>query len=67
MSEFRQVGQEIWLCEPVQCEFPPLIHFLLRENPTLFLALLHEDGDGGLVIEPLPPSTEALVSKNRLS
>jgi hypothetical protein len=67
MPEFRQVGQEKWLCETVQCEFPPLIHLVLREDDVLFLAILHEDGDGDLVIEPLlsfelSPNSDTFVS-----
>ena len=55
MSEYKQIGQEVWICESVHCLAPPSVHLVLQGNDAHFYPTrLVGAGESSLVELDLP-------------
>lgn len=55
MPEYRQIGQEVWICESVQCLAPPSVYLVLQGKDAHFYPVrLVGVGESSLVELDLP-------------
>ena len=54
MSEYRRVGQELWICDPAQCIASPVVFVVLPvDREALEIPHLVDGVDSSIELDPL--------------